>query len=72
MSIPLIKDPANVQDWKLSYEFHFEGLWDFSASVEGLVQIQDVDLRNIEMKYEIRIELVHELYGTCFQYDVKN
>ena len=30
---------------KPSYEFHFEGLSNFSSSIEGLVQIQDVDLR---------------------------
>ena len=26
---------------------------------------------NIEMKYKTHIKLVHELYGTCFQYNVK-
>ena len=30
---------------RISYEFHFEGLSNFSASVEGPVQIQDVDPR---------------------------
>ena len=30
---------------KPSYEFHFEGLSNFSSSVEGLVQIQDVNPR---------------------------
>ena len=24
------------------------------------------------MKYKIHIELVQDLYGTCFQYNVKN
>ena len=28
--------------------------------------------KNIEMKYQTRIKLVHELYGTCFWYNVKN
>ena len=28
--------------------------------------------KNIEMKYETHIKLVHESYGTCFQYNVKN
>ena len=28
--------------------------------------------KNIEMKYKIHIKLVHESYGTCFQYNVKN
>ena len=27
--------------------------------------------KNIEMKYKTRIELVHDIYGTCFQYNVK-
>jgi hypothetical protein len=30
---------------KPSYELHFEGLSNFSCSVEGLVQIQDVNPR---------------------------
>ena len=30
---------------KASYEFHFEGLSNFSPSVKGLVQIQDVNSR---------------------------
>ena len=37
---------------------------------KGLVQIQDVDARVHKMKYRTRIKLVHELYGTCFQYNV--
>jgi hypothetical protein len=28
--------------------------------------------KNIEMKYKTHIKLVHELYGTCFPYNVKN
>jgi hypothetical protein len=52
---------------KPSHEFHFEGLSNFSSSVEGLVQIQDVDPKNnIEMKHKTHIKLVHGLYGTCF------
>jgi hypothetical protein len=52
--------------------FILEGLSNFSPSIEGLVQIQDAS-KNIEMKYKTHIKsLVHELYGTCFQYNVKN
>ena len=29
-------------------------------------------IQNIEMKYKTHIKLVHELYDTCFQYNVKN
>ena len=57
---------------KSSYEFHFGGLSNFSSSIEGLVQTQDVNSRISEIKYKTHIELVHELYGTCFQYNVKN
>ena len=57
---------------KPSYEFHFEGLSNLSALVEGLVQIQDVKSKNIEMKYKTHIKLVHKFYGACFQYNVKN
>jgi hypothetical protein len=45
---------------KPSYEFHFEGLSTFRPSVEGLVQIQDVNSRNIEMNHKTHIKLVHE------------
>ena len=36
---------------KPSHEFHFGGLSNFNPLVEGLVQIQDVNLKNIEMKF---------------------
>ena len=51
---------------KPSYEFHFGGLSNFRPSVEGLVQIQDVNLRIIEMKYKTHIKLVHELLWYMF------
>jgi hypothetical protein len=53
--------PNQCSRLKPSYEFHFE----------GLVRIQDVIPRVIEMKYKTHIKLVYELYGTCFQYNVK-
>ena len=28
--------------------------------------------KNIEMKYKTHVKLVHELYGTCVQYNVDN
>jgi hypothetical protein len=28
--------------------------------------------KNIELKYKTHIKLVHELYGECFQHNVKN
>ena len=40
---------------KSSYEFHFEGLWNFRASVEGLIQIQDINLRI--SKWNIKVVL---------------
>ena len=52
---------------KPSYEFHFEGLSNFSPSVEVLVQIQ----KYIEMKCKTHIKLAHELYDTFFLYNVK-
>jgi hypothetical protein len=51
---------------KPSYQLHFEVLLNFSSSVEGLVQIQDVNLKNVEMEYQIHVKLVHESDGTCF------
>ena len=56
---------------KPSLEFHFEGLSNFSSSVEGLVKIQDINPR-IQMKYKTHIKLVHRLYGTCSECNVKN
>ena len=56
---------------KPSNGFHFEGLSNFSPSVEMLVQIQEHQSKNTEMKlYKTHIKLVHEWYGTCFQYNV--
>ena len=55
------------------YEFHFEGLSNFSPLVEELAQIQDANPRiYIEMKYKTLNKCVHELYDTCFHYGVKN
>ena len=28
--------------------------------------------KTIEIKYKIHIKLLHEVYGTCFKYNVKN
>ena len=28
--------------------------------------------KNIEIKYKTHVKLVHELYGTCVQYNVNN
>ena len=68
-----ITRPLSCEQWsrlKPSYEFHFEGLLYFSASVEGLVQIQEIqEYRN---EIQTHIKLVHELYGEGFQYNVKN
>jgi hypothetical protein len=36
------KEPVQCSRLKPSYEFHYEGLSNFSPSVEVLVQIQDV------------------------------
>ena len=50
----------------------FEMLPYFSPSVEGLVQIQHINPKIIDMKYKTNIKLVHETYGTCFRDNVKN
>ena len=38
---------------------------------KGLVSNPRRQSMNIEMKYKAHIKLVHELYGTCLQYNVK-
>ena len=49
---------------KPSYEFHFEGLSNYSSSVEGLVQIQDASARiYIAMNYKTLVQIVHDLDG---------
>ena len=40
-----LEEGARWTKLKPSYEFHFEGLSNFSSLVEGLVQIQDVNSR---------------------------
>ena len=55
-----------------SYDFHLEGLLNFSFSVWRASSNPRRQSKNIEMKYKTRIKLVHELYGTRFQYNVEN
>ena len=43
--------------------------WPFSWTVGSNPRRQP---KNIQMKYKTHIKLVHELHGTCFQYNVKN
>ena len=60
---------------KPSSEFHFEGLSYLSLSIEGKGWFKLNPRRqskNIEMKYKTHMALVHELNGTCFQYNMKN
>jgi hypothetical protein len=38
-------EPATVLRFKSSYEFHFEGFSNFSLSTQGLVRIQDINVR---------------------------
>jgi hypothetical protein len=57
----------SVQDGSSHMSFRFEGLSNFSYSVEELVPNPRCQSKDIEMKYETRIKVVHELYdGTCF------
>ena len=53
-------------------EFHFEQLSNFSLSVGRFGSKPRCQSKNINMKYETHIKLVHELYGTSFQFSVKN
>ena len=70
----MFASPTRCSRLKPSYEFHFEKLPYFNSSVEGLVQNPRRQSENIEMKNTTHFKLVHELilYGTCFQYNVKN
>jgi len=56
---------------KPSYEFHLKGS-QFSALQLKRWFKSKMSIKNIEMKYKTHIKLVHELYGTCFMYNVKN
>jgi hypothetical protein len=42
---------------KPSYKFHFEGLLKLSSSAEGLVQIQNVDLRIYQQNKKLTLKL---------------
>ena len=46
----------------LPFEFHFEGLSNFSASVEGLVQIQEVDSRLYKRNTKLILNLCMDYY----------
>jgi hypothetical protein len=63
------EDPNNVQDCSPHIYFILKGS---EISIEGLVQIQDINPRKEKMNYKIHIQLVHDLYNTSFQYNVKN
>jgi hypothetical protein len=45
-----------------SYEFHFEGLSNFSASVKKVGSNPRRQSKNVETKYITHLKLVHELY----------
>jgi hypothetical protein len=46
---------------KPSYEFHLEGLSNFSPSIEGLVSDPRHQSKNVEMKYKAHSKLVHDI-----------
>jgi hypothetical protein len=55
------------------YEFRFEGLSNFSPSIKDVFGSNPRRRsKNIELKYKTHVKLAHELYGTCFQYNVKS
>ena len=54
-------DASIVQDWSPHLSFILKGS-----------QISAFQSKNIEMKYKTHVKRVHDLYGTCFQYNVKN
>ena len=71
---PCQKTPPPLQYLrsKPSYEFHFEGFIKFQLFGGRVGSNPRCQSKNIEMKYKTHIELVHELYGTCFQHNVRN
>jgi hypothetical protein len=76
LKMPTSKRPSHGQkecsSLKHVYEFHLEGLSHCSPSIERASSNPRRQSKNIEMKYKTHIKLVHELFGTCFQYNVKN
>ena len=60
---------------KPSYEFHFEGLSNFSLSVEGLVQIQDVNPRIIlkwNTKFIMKLCISYMVHVSSTMWRIKN
>ena len=61
------KLPFNVQDWSPHMSSTLKG-----SHISALYLKSWFKSKNMEMKYKIHIKLVHESYGTCFLYNVKN
>ena len=59
---------------KPSYEFHFEGLSNFNASIEGLVQIQDVNprIQNWNTKLILNLCMNYMVYVFSTMWRIKN
>ena len=62
----------NVQDWSPHMSFIFKGPQISAFQLKGWFKSKTCQSKNIGMKYKTHIKLVHELYDTCFQYNVKN
>ena len=60
-----------VQDGSPHMSFVLKGYQISTFQSGGLVQIRDVNPRIYNWNTKSHIKLVHELYGTCFQYNVK-
>ena len=57
---------TSVQDWSPHMSFVLKGSQILALQLKGWFKS-----KNIEMNYKTHIKLVYELYGTCFQYNVK-
>ena len=69
-TVPLVQ----CSRWKLSYEFHFEGLSNFSSSVEGRAQIQDVNLKIKKWNTKLILNLCmnHMVHVSNTMWRIKN
>ena len=71
-SLGLLLSMYPVFKIEASYEFHFEGLSNFNLFSWRARSNPRRQSKNIEMKYKTHTKIVHVLYGTCFQCNVKN
>ena len=61
---------GNAQDWSPHMSFILKGAQISALQLKGWFE-SNTSIQEDKMKYKNIIKLVHELYDTCFRYNVK-